>query len=1610
MCLFLLVSSILLAGNSYDLQIENRSDSEVILNLSIDDVNFTNTRSENVQYQEINFDSEQFTTEIGLPRIPILNKLIQIPDQGTPEFRITNLETRVYKNINIIPFQGYNDEIEPLSLTKNTNFYTTNSKFPQSFVQISDPAIMRDLRLATISLRPFSYNAASKELTVATRMSVEVVTSGNNGINQKVSRSINRSSRFESIYQSAIVNYTPDNSRELPAQPIYLFIYPDSDDQVETNLSYLWEWKRKKGFIVNTAGTSVTGTSKSAIKSYIQGQYDSAERPDFIVLCGDANGSYTIPTDMIDGGEGDHYYTCLEGNDLLADTSIGRLSFENVSQLTTIVAKIMSYEMNPYMAETDWYQTAFLLGDTSSSGQTTIDSNLYIKGLLNNYFPHYTVNENYSGNYSNSISNQFNNGISLFNYRGFAGMSGFYENNIWNLTNSNKLPFAVFLTCGTGTFSGTSRSEAFLRHGTPTSPKGAIAAIGTSTLHTHTTFNNSVCSGIFLGLIQENITNPGYAVLRGKLNLFECFYWNPDNKLKEFSYWNNLMGDPGLDLWTAIPSDMNVSYPSDISTGTNFITVNVTDDSSQPIENAWVTLYDANSATNISAYTNAAGEAVVEVPSGVTSTCSLTVTSHNFKPFMTELTLEQQDEGIFVETYTIDDSDNNNLANTNETLTFDISYKNYGSNAASDVEVELSCEVPGVNITTANATIGDIASGSNSTNDDLVAEIEYGIGGTTLPFKLEITNNAGSEFIDYIMVPLNGGNIEINDFIFSGQEFIMPATTDDIIFDMQNVGQLAMSNVQIELQTNSPFITLIDSISTISSINADEEFTNSADPFEIEVASTLVPGMQIPVDFVVSSDDGTQQTIRKILPTSSTSDNLPTGPDNYGYIIFDSNDEGYASSVEYDWIEISDIGTNLNLNDTGDEGMNATVHLPFNFRFYGQSYDSVTVCTNGWIAPGGTEIRDYMNWHLPGPLGPSPIIAAFWDDLATASGDVYSYYSTTEHAMIIQWDDMDNVYSNAEETFQAILYDPMYRPTSTGDSEIKLQYKVVNNDDQGDYASYHVDHGLYGTVGIESPDGRDGIEYTCNDEYSIGATELVDGLALLITGTPIAENAPVLILNEATFIDEDNSNTIDAGETAFIDVKFSNYGMSNAIDVTGTITTNNPHVTIVEGLVNYSNIESQNFAIADDHFVISISDELEIQETVEFNIQMQNADINIGFPFTLEIYPKKAQIEETFIYDTDYTLSQDESSKLVVLLKNAGFSNLNDATLTVTTSNNNVEIAQSEMYLGTIIGLKTYSCVIPISANSEAEGNVPLAITLEFDGQTITFNQQITIGSVTTSNAYGRTNGSFDSTGDDVVLKEAQLIYENYMGSPNDNGIYEVVLPSGNYDATYKLIGHLDDTYEIQLQEFSSITHIVELTQIPFVEDVSLTDNGDGTIEITWDEVEYDNSEWNFMSYVIYRKHNDTPFEEVSETTTTTFDDDIIENEEYFYYVVAEFDEGISAPSNQVSVNSTFNTDAPEIAKTALLGSYPNPFTASNGRAVTNISFSLHKSSNVNLSIYNVKGQKVKTIADGKMEQGKHTIQWNGKDVNGKETAAGVYFYRLSTPEVKQCKKMLKIK
>ncbi len=108
-------------------------------------------------------------------------------------------------------------------------------------------------------------------------------------------------------------------------------------------------------------------------------------------------------------------------------------------------------------------------------------------------------------------------------------------------------------------------------------------------------------------------------------------------------------------------------------------------------------------------------------------------------------------------------------------------------------------------------------------------------------------------------------------------------------------------------------------------------------------------------------------------------------------------------------------------------------------------------------------------------------------------------------------------------------------------------------------------------------------------------------------------------------------------------------------------------------------------------------------------------------------------------------------------------------------------------------------------------------------------------------------------------------------------------------------------------------------------------------------------------------------------------------------------------------IETVARTNASEVkvipGEFALHQNFPNPFNPS-----TEIRFDLPEAGKVNLAIYNLMGQKIRTLSSGEMTPGYHAIVWDGTNDLGSQVATGMYFYAIQTSEFQATKKMLFMK
>ena len=1126
-----IIFTLLIASSILFSQDEIRKSLNGFSNLDDDRIHFS---LDSYELKDVTIDGQTFKKPVipfgglksdeGDPSLPTITTFYQVAPNKSYAINVNVISSEWVNNIDILPHQTWerlSDETSDL-FKRNIELYTSDMKYPENQGEVSNTFVFRDIPVVKASITPFKYYPLSRRLEIITSADIELIEVDEIAPVQTPDQ-ISRV--FEPLYEALVVNYNRSTNDDDYQRPSILYILPSNSSNLMANLEILFNWRHRSGYVVNYVSTSTTGNSSSSIKNYISNAYSTwDDPPEYIALVGDANGSYSIPTYFESlssyNGEGDHPYSQLVGNDILPEVIIGRLSFSSTTELATIINKTVQYESNPYLSQ-NWFHSASLVGDASTSGVSCVITSENIKELME-YHGYDDVRTIYNSPFPSQMVADLNAGLTFFNYRGYYGVSGFNSGNINSLSNGFKLPIATVITCGTGSFSsGTSLSETFVRAGTPTQPKGAVASIGTATIGTHTMFNNAVDMGFYYGVFVDELETAGAALARGKLNLYLNYPDNPNDWVTIFTHWNNLIGDPALQMWTDTPQSFTVTHENIISSGTNFYDVEVTNYFNEPVENAFVTILKGNDIIFESGYTDINGRVTLPVGSTLSGGVNLTVIKRNFIPYQGQFQISEQSVNVnSVEgAFTIDDDMNgastgnsNALIDGGETIELTIPVYNYGTDDAEGVYCKLIGGNGFINYSIDSLYVGTLMSGMTGNEEQpFVFEVESGIlENENFPLRLLIKDINGSSWLSQIQLSISGtrlvaDKVYVHDDPAFGNDYLDPGETAEISIEISNIGSMMANNVSGRLYSNYPGLEIIDDQGFWPLIVQNNFSINTADKFEVVAAEDIIPGTVIELFIDLESPDGAAQSANIPLQIGVKEVDDPLGPDSYGYYAYDSGDILYSNAPYFNWIEIDPLyngsGTQLSLSDYGDNQDDVTtVNLPFTFKFYGIDYDQISVSSNGWVSMGSTSIKSFRNYHIPGPGGPSPMIAVFWDDLntTTSGGRVYKWYDELNHQFIIQWSHLRTYDNNSLENFQLILKDSQHYFTPTGDGEIVMQYADSNNTSTGNYGWGQV-HGNYCTIGLEDQSETIGLEYTFNNTYPISAMPLEDSTAILFT-------------------------------------------------------------------------------------------------------------------------------------------------------------------------------------------------------------------------------------------------------------------------------------------------------------------------------------------------------------------------------------------------------------------------------------------------------------------------------------------------------------------------------
>jgi hypothetical protein len=283
------------------------------------------------------------TCREGFPQLPIISKTVLIPPTSDVELIIDEIQYRIEECAQPVLAKNQTESQELSEIQAASADYVNQGGFwPSEAVTISEPAIMRGNRFVQVSIYPMQYNHQTGQMRFNDIVDFHLEYSGT-GQNVIAESNHSRSSgNFNRMIDTIVVNPPQRDNPEVNESGSYLLIYPNVNGVFET-LQPLIEWRSRQGWDVHTVEVDNRARTED-VKEIIQEAYDEWENPpEMVVLVGDADGAIGISaynnTDMD--------YILLEGNDILPDANIGRISVENINGLERAVEKLVRYEADP---------------------------------------------------------------------------------------------------------------------------------------------------------------------------------------------------------------------------------------------------------------------------------------------------------------------------------------------------------------------------------------------------------------------------------------------------------------------------------------------------------------------------------------------------------------------------------------------------------------------------------------------------------------------------------------------------------------------------------------------------------------------------------------------------------------------------------------------------------------------------------------------------------------------------------------------------------------------------------------------------------------------------------------------------------------------------------------------------------------------------------------------------------------------------------------------------------------------------------------------------------------------------------------------------------------
>lgn len=978
-----------------------------------------------------------------------------------------------------------------------TSLQQQDINLPDKVVVVADEENFRGNRLVPVTFFPILINKKSNELEHHEEVEVsfefiDAPDDHSNDLSRKTPRTLTKDTYS---YLNAVALNPPkrdDNGDGLPRGGYLIVAGNISRNRIEERVNKLADWKRACGHHVEISWDE--HNPNDILNDFIEPAYEEWDPPlEFVCLIGHYNNC------QAPGTYNDIQFGLIEGRDHISEVAVGRISGQSDAQVNVAIERILGYQATPWDEEMDWFNKA-------GAGQERLGGwvpsvNFTVQWIVEaerraGFDPVWWSFYNAGGNNGGGVGNWISNNANIIITRG-----SYYA--IGNYPNDETYPMYITVGGGhteqqwenmwiQGTLNRLSGPSAMTgtRHAPQTAPCNAIAgAMARALLIEHLPIGWArafAMSMLDYGGVQGN----GWG-----------FYE------REFS----MYAEPSQKVWRGTPTVMDVQHLETLSTGQKLLQVVVTDeDNDDPVANAFVSLTQPGDLL-IWGVTNVEGLCELRLEEDWEEEIILSVTGDTLFPYQT--TLEFDNEPLFftcaISEFNDEDGNEDGNLNPGETVQLRIEAHNLSTEtAAEDVSGTVICSNPWVEIENANLEFGNINAESTGEAEDWVSVtlMESAVEMANIGLQILVESGEQSWISDLELESL-APHYDIQEIV--GGAILEPGVQNFNI-RLRNSGSTDSPEIFAELSTKSLWIQIIDNETVFPEIQINRNSLPES-AFRINAIAYAVPGTIAHMVLLLKCNaDDIPDTIRFDLQIDVPGEGKPMGPDGYGYVCFDNTDEFWEISPRFNWIEIDPENDDRDfdgeeLPGNRPENFTKVVDLPFVFTYYGEDFNEITICENGFISMGDLEeLGQYDNYPIDRNMcGSFGMIAPYWDGVNARGNDrnIYRYYDEDENIFIIEWCDVRT--NSGDATFEIILYDPEHYPVVSGDGNILFQYLEVPNSRANPPPNYF-------STGISSPDGRFGLGYTSDNEYHDSAAPIENRSAILFSTSPVSEKGVLM--------------------------------------------------------------------------------------------------------------------------------------------------------------------------------------------------------------------------------------------------------------------------------------------------------------------------------------------------------------------------------------------------------------------------------------------------------------------------------------------------------------------